>query len=83
MKLPAGLDASRHLNRLLPTRVPFGLRVFFRGAFLLLALATLALAVGVLQDEKERACEITKTALKKTRHKLPPSLGIRQANWCC
>ena len=54
MKLPSGLDATGHLSRLLPTRVPFGLRVFFRGAFLLLALATLALALGVLQDEKER-----------------------------
>jgi signal transduction histidine kinase len=36
-------------------RVPFRLRVFFRGAFLLLALATLALALTVLQDEKERS----------------------------
>ena len=43
------------VNRLLPTRVPFRLRVFFRGTFLLLALATLALAVAVLQDEKERS----------------------------
>jgi signal transduction histidine kinase len=39
----------------LPGRVPFRLRVFFRGAFALLALATLALAVNVLQDEKERS----------------------------
>ena len=38
----------------LPGRVPFRLRVFFRGAFALLALATLALAVNVLQDEKQR-----------------------------
>ncbi len=36
----------------LPGRVPFGLRAFFRGAFLLLALATAALAVSVLLEEK-------------------------------
>ncbi|WKB53115.1 HAMP domain-containing sensor histidine kinase [Eleftheria terrae] len=36
-------------------RLPFGLRVFFRGAFALLACATLALAVNVLQDEKQRS----------------------------
>ncbi|HIV71321.1 MAG TPA: HAMP domain-containing histidine kinase [Candidatus Aquabacterium excrementipullorum] len=34
-------------------RVPFRLRVFFRGAFALLALATLALALSVLQEEKQ------------------------------
>lgn len=39
----------------LPGRVPFRLRVFFRGAFALLALATLALALNVLQDEKQRS----------------------------
>ncbi|AKJ31631.1 HAMP domain-containing sensor histidine kinase [Caldimonas brevitalea] len=39
----------------LPDRVPFGLRVFFRGAFALLACATLALAIHVLQDEKQRS----------------------------
>ena len=39
----------------LPARVPFGLRVFFRGVFLLLALATVALALGVLQEEKQLA----------------------------
>ena len=39
----------------LPGRVPLRLRVFFRGAFALLALATLALAVSVLQDEKQRS----------------------------
>lgn len=39
----------------LPGRVPFRLRAFFRGAFLLLTLATLALAVNVLQDEKQRS----------------------------
>ena len=31
----------------------FRLRLFFRGVFLLLALATVAIALSVLQDEKE------------------------------
>lgn len=38
-----------------PGRVPFRLRIFFRGAFALLAFATLALAVTVLIDEKQRS----------------------------
>ena len=36
-------------------RVPFRLRVFFRGAFALLAFATVALALTVLVDEKQRS----------------------------
>jgi signal transduction histidine kinase len=36
-----------------PGRVPFRLRIFFRGAFLLLAIATVALALSVLQEEKQ------------------------------
>lgn len=39
--------------RLWPRGVPFRLRVFFRGAFLLLALATLALALSMLREEKQ------------------------------
>ena len=78
MKLPTEQDASRHLNRLLPTRVPFSLRVSFRGAFLLLALA-----LGVLQDEKERGLRNYQDGFKKTRHKLLPSCAILQASWCC
>lgn len=34
-------------------RVPFRLRAFFRGVFLLLALATVALALSVLREEKQ------------------------------
>jgi signal transduction histidine kinase len=41
------------VRRWWPERVPFGLRVFFRGAFLLLALATVGLALSVLQEEKQ------------------------------
>ena len=36
-----------------PGRVPLRLRVFFRGAFLLLALATAALALTELREEKQ------------------------------
>lgn len=36
-----------------PGHVPLRLRVFFRGAFLLLALATVALALSELRDEKQ------------------------------
>lgn len=41
------------MRRWWPNRVPFRLRVFFRGAFLLLTLATLALALSVLVEEKK------------------------------
>ena len=50
----------------LPARVPLRLRFFFRGAFLLLALAILGLALSVLQDEKARAQRGYADALKKT-----------------
>jgi signal transduction histidine kinase len=40
------------MNRWWPSEVPFRLRVFFRGSFLLLALATLALAAFELREEK-------------------------------
>jgi signal transduction histidine kinase len=36
-----------------PERVPLGLRVFFRGAFALLTIATVALALSVLREEKQ------------------------------
>ena len=36
-----------------PERVPLGLRVFFRGAFALLTIATVALALFVLREEKQ------------------------------
>ncbi len=54
------------LNLRLPVRVPFRLRIFFRGAFLMLALATLALALGVLVDEKQRGLRAYVDGLKKT-----------------
>jgi signal transduction histidine kinase len=38
-----------------PDRVPLRLRVFFRGAFLLLALATIGLALTELREEKQQS----------------------------
>jgi signal transduction histidine kinase len=70
MKLPAALD----VNRLLPTRVPFRLRVFFRGIFLLLALATLGLALVVLQDEKERSYRNYQDGFNKNRAQIAARL---------
>jgi signal transduction histidine kinase len=70
VKLPTSLD----VNRLLPTRVPFGLRVFFRGAFLLLALATIGLALAVLQDEKERSYRNYQDGFKKNQAQIAAKL---------
>ena len=70
MKLPTRLD----VNRLLPTRVPFRLRVFFRGTFLLLALATMGLALVVLQDEKERSYRNYQDGFKKNQAQIAAKL---------
>jgi signal transduction histidine kinase len=70
VKLPAGFD----VNRLLPARVPFRLRVFFRGIFLLLALATIGLALAVLQDEKERSYRNYQDGFKKNQAQIAAKL---------
>ncbi|WP_431094665.1 ATP-binding protein [Polaromonas aquatica] len=70
MKLPTRLD----VERLLPARVPFGLRVFFRGAFLLLGLATIALAIAVLQDEKERSYRNYQDGFRKNQAQIAAKL---------
>jgi two-component system OmpR family sensor kinase len=52
-----------------PSRPPvasFRLRILFRGAFLLLAVATIALAVVLLRDEKERSYRNYQQALRQT-----------------
>ncbi|OYU45040.1 MAG: ATP-binding protein, partial [Burkholderiales bacterium PBB4] len=49
--LPRGLRFD--VDFALPLRIPFGLRIFFRAAFALLALATLGLALSVLVEEKQ------------------------------
>ncbi|MEO8307325.1 MAG: HAMP domain-containing sensor histidine kinase [Pseudomonadota bacterium] len=38
-----------------PDRIPFRLRIFFRGAFLLLTLATVALVLSELREEKQQS----------------------------
>ena len=70
MKLPTRVD----MNRLLPARVPLRLRVFFRGAFLLLALATIGLALAVLQDEKERSYRNYQDGFKKNQAQIAAKL---------
>ena len=70
MKIPASFD----VNRLLPARVPFRLRVFFRGIFLLLALATIGLALAVLQDEKERSYKNYQDSFKKNQAQIAAKL---------
>ncbi|HEY9028793.1 MAG TPA: sensor histidine kinase, partial [Burkholderiaceae bacterium] len=44
----------------------FRLRLFFRGVFLLLALATIAIALSVLQDEKELSHRSYRQGFAKT-----------------
>jgi signal transduction histidine kinase len=46
--------------------VPFGLRIFFRLAFILLATATLGLALSVLMEEKQRSYRGYAVSLKKS-----------------
>ena len=74
MKLPGYLQGGLDVNRLLPARVPFRLRVFFRGTFLLLALATIALALAVLQDEKERSYRNYQDGFKKNQAQIAAKL---------
>jgi signal transduction histidine kinase len=51
----------------LPQRIPLRLRVLFRGAFLLLALATVALAFTVLQQEKEQGWRSYQDGFRKNQ----------------
>ena len=56
--------------RLPGVSVPLGLRLFFRGIFLLLALATLAMAVGVLVEEKQLGHRNYQAVLRKTQEQI-------------
>jgi signal transduction histidine kinase len=56
--------------RLPSVNVPLGLRLFFRGVFLLLALATLAMAVGVLIEEKQLGYRNYQAVLRKTQEQI-------------
>ncbi len=55
-------------------RVPFRLRIFFRGAFALLALATLGLALSVLQDEKSRSHRVYAESLRQNQAQIAARL---------
>ena len=58
----------------LPGRVPLRLRILFRGLFALLALAMVALALSVLQDEKQRSHRIYAEGLKKNQAQIAARL---------
>ena len=55
---------------LLPARIPLRLRIFFRGVFLLLALATVALAGFVLREEKELGLRAYREGFGKTKEQI-------------
>lgn len=57
---------TRGSQLLLPTRIPLRLRVFFRGAFALLALATMGLALSVLIEEKIQGLQTYTQGFAKT-----------------
>ena len=58
------------MGRLLRGLASFRLRILFRSAFLLLILAVMALAVAVLQGEKQRAWRNYQSALAKTKEQI-------------
>jgi signal transduction histidine kinase len=58
------------VQALLPTRIPLRLRVFFRGVFMLLALATVALAGFVLREEKELGLRAYREGFAKTKEQI-------------
>ncbi|MDR1064695.1 MAG: HAMP domain-containing histidine kinase [Azoarcus sp.] len=58
------------MRRFLRWLASFRLRILFRSAFLLLILAVMALAVAVLQGEKQRAWRNYQSALAKTKEQI-------------
>jgi len=58
----------------LPNLAQFRLRILFRGAFLLLALATIGLALYVLQQEKQLSYNNYRYGLKKTGEQIAATL---------
>ncbi|PRC91357.1 Histidine kinase-, DNA gyrase B-, and HSP90-like ATPase [Solimicrobium silvestre] len=59
---------------LLTSFAPYRLRLLFRGAFLLLALATVALALSVLQQEKQLSYNNYQTSFKKSQQQISATL---------
>ena len=64
-------------------RIPLRLRVFFRGVFLLLALATVALAVNVLQEEKQLSWQSYRDGFLKNQAQIAARLRHPTGNWPC
>jgi signal transduction histidine kinase len=58
------------VQALLPTRIPLRLRIFFRGVFVLLALAAVALAGFVLREEKELGLKAYREGFAKTKEQI-------------
>ncbi len=58
------------MKALLDGLASFRLRILFRTAFLLLALAVLAMAVAVLQEEKQRSYDNYQASLAKTKEQI-------------
>jgi signal transduction histidine kinase len=58
------------MKRLFAWLASFRLRILFRSSFLLLALAVMAMAVTVLQEEKQRSYANYRTALGKTKEQI-------------
>lgn len=62
------------MQRWLPRRLPLRLRVFYRGVFALLALAVLALAAAVLQDEKVRSHRVYAEGVQRNQAQIAARL---------
>jgi len=58
------------MNQPLDFLASFRLRLFFRGAFVLLMLAVLALAITVLQEEKQRSINNYRAGFDKTKEQI-------------
>jgi len=58
------------MKALLTWLASFRLRVLFRSAFLLLALAVIAMAVTVLQEEKQRSYDNYQASFAKTKEQI-------------
>ncbi len=71
MRVP-GVQGLRlpNVEALLPTRIPLRLRFFFRAVFVLLALATVALAGLVLREEKELGLRGYREGFAKTKEQI-------------
>lgn len=65
-----GRPGAFHAKAMLAWLASFRLRILFRTSFLLLALAVLAMAVAVLQEEKQRSYDSYQTHVAKTKEQI-------------